>query len=54
VSSGALFDRNSFNLKEQRITLQGIWDPEASVLNMKIKATAVIGDTFVFNVEVTK
>lgn len=52
ISAGATFDRESFKLKEQRITFQGSLDPEASELNIRINTTGVIGEPFVFNVEI--
>lgn len=54
VSAGAIFDRESSKLQEQQITFEGSLDPEASKLNIRINATGVIGETFVFNVEVVE
>jgi hypothetical protein len=55
IGAGATFGKEEgFKLKEQRIDFQGDLDPEASTLYIKVNATGVIGEAFVFDVEIVE
>jgi hypothetical protein len=55
IGASATFDKEEgFKLKEQRIDFQGNLDPEASTLDIKVNITGVIGEAFVFNVEIVE
>jgi len=54
TGAGTTFDRESFELKEQRIDFRGNLDPQADALHIKVNTTGVIGGTFVFNVEIVE
>jgi hypothetical protein len=54
TSSGATFDRQNFNLKEQSIGFEGCLDPQSRELNLMMSSTGVVGEAFVFNIEIVE